>query len=121
MSKYFQDSEFECKCGCGLNNVNPRSREKLEDARLISDTSYVLTSACRCEIHNMNVGSSNTSSHVGSKNPSTAFDIRATNSRERYKILNGLIKAGFTRIGVAKTFIHCDDDETKSPEVTWVY
>jgi hypothetical protein len=36
-------------------------------------------------------------------------------------VVNALLKAGFKRIGVAKTFIHADDSETHDQEVMWLY
>ena len=46
---------------------------------------------------------------------------RISNSNMRFVVLKALIMAGFTRIGVAKTFIHVDADLDKSQEVAWTY
>ena len=51
----------------------------------------------------------------------TAVDISCTTSRERWDIINGLVSAGFNRIGVAKTFIHADVDNTKVSNIIWMY
>jgi len=48
-----------------------------------------------------------------------ASDIRYTSSSECFKILNGLILAGFRRIGIYKTFIHVDIDQDKVQGVIW--
>jgi hypothetical protein len=32
-----------------------------------------------------------------------------------------LIASGFTRIGIADTFIHVDNDPVKTPAVVWLY
>ena len=37
------------------------------------------------------------------------------------EVINGLISAGFTRIGIAKTFIHADCDMTLPQEVMFLY
>ncbi|MFH2000720.1 MAG: peptidase M15, partial [Planctomycetota bacterium] len=48
-----------------------------------------------------------------------AADIKATDGPTRGKILKGLYRAGFQRIGVAKDFIHADSmDEVES---AWFY
>ena len=114
---YFTEDELKCKCGCGQNGVKSSALKKLNNARSISGVPYHLNSAYRCPKHNKEVGGSDTSSHPLGE----AFDIETTNSRNRYKILEGLIEAGFTRIGIAKTFIHADDDELKDQEVAWLY
>jgi hypothetical protein len=62
------------------------------------------------------VGGVANSSHLVGK----AADIAVGSGAERYIILNALIQAGFRRIGVAKTFIHCDNDESK-PNSVWTY
>jgi len=49
-----------------------------------------------------------------------AADISATDSATRYKILKAAIETGFKRIGIAKTFIHLDNDPEKSNAV-WTY
>ena len=50
-----------------------------------------------------------------------AADIKSRSSRNRSAILDGLIKAGFTRIGIGKTWIHVDNDPLKARRVTWLY
>jgi zinc D-Ala-D-Ala carboxypeptidase len=121
-SKYFKEYEWECQCDCGESHVRASSLLKLDDARGIAGIPFLINSGCRCELHNLRIGGSPTSSHIASEDkPSCAFDIAVPNSHARYVILSALIKAGFTRIGIAKTFIHVDDDETKPPHVTWLY
>ena len=50
-----------------------------------------------------------------------AVDIVVRNSGQRYKILMGLIGAGFNRFGIGENFLHVDKDETKSSNVVWGY
>lgn len=89
----------------------------LNDAREKANIPFVITSGFRCETHNKNEGGSETSSHP----EGFAVDIKAKNSQERFKILEALILAGFTRIGIAKTFIHVDVDPNKPNQMVWVY
>jgi uncharacterized protein YcbK (DUF882 family) len=116
-SKFFKLEEFTCKCGCGLTNISPTLVSKLDKARGIADIPFVINSGCRCEKHNKMVGGSKSSSHL----KGLAVDIKATTSTQRYKIINALLIAGFTRIGVAKTFIHVDIDQDKARNVIWTY
>ena len=49
-----------------------------------------------------------------------AVDISCTTSVQRTAIIQGLIKTGFTRIGIGKTFIHVDLDNNKQSAI-WLY
>lgn len=117
MNNYFSQSEFECKCGCGLNNVCNSLIDDLNTAREIATVPFVITSGSRCETHNKKVGGLRSSSHL----KGLAADIKADNSPVRLKILQGLILAGFDRIGIHKTFIHVDVDRTNPSQVLWLY
>lgn len=113
---YFTEEELSCKCGCGLG-VSDELVEKLNVAREVADIPFIVTSGARCEARNEEVGGSPTSSHV----KGLAVDLRAVNGYERFKVLQGLIAAGFDRVGVSKTFIHADVDEDKVGGVCWLY
>ena len=91
--------------------------EKLDRARDIAGVPFVVNSGYRTQLHNAKVGGSDGSSHL----QGYAVDLSCTTSINRFKIVKALLKAGFTRIGIAKTFIHADDDPNKSPEVIWTY
>ena len=120
-AEHFTDKELACPC-CGEVRFNAEARAMFNEAREVSGIAYVPNSACRCEDHNAEVGGSTESAHLfGGWRETTAMDIRVRNSRERFLILSGLIAAGFTRIGIAKTFIHADADPGKDPRVVWLY
>ncbi len=114
--KYFKEDEFKCKCGCGLNNSSHLMKAMLDSAREEAGVPFKINSGTRCEQHNKNVGGSPTSSHV----KGLAVDISVTTSADRDKILRALIKAGFKRIGIYKTFIHADIDTKKPTNVIWL-
>ena len=114
--RYFTFEELKCKC-CGKSGMNADFMYKMDKARGISGVPYVPNSAFRCEDHNKEVGGSDTSSHL----LGLAMDIATPDSPTRYKILTGLIKAGFTRLGISKDFVHVDDDPLKPPSLVWVY
>jgi uncharacterized protein YcbK (DUF882 family) len=88
--------------------------EKLDAAREIAGIPFVISSGYRCPKHNKEVGSTATNHPLG-----VASDIRCTDGASRFKIIAALIQAGFTRIGVAKTFIHCDTNTL--PSSIWFY
>jgi len=111
----FKESDFSCKCGCGLNNISSDLIYRLNIARLIAGVYFIINSACRCKKHNKLVGGSLTSSHL----LGLAVDIAIKSPNDRFIIVNSLLSAGFTRIGVYKNFIHVDLDITKPQNVIW--
>jgi uncharacterized protein YcbK (DUF882 family) len=115
--KYFTLDEFDCPSheGSGVN-MDSNFLAKLEEAREISGVPFKITSGYRTKEHNTYVGGVPNSSHL----IGVAADISVSSGSERYTILASLIKAGFRRIGVAKTFIHCDTDDSK-PNSVWTY
>jgi len=114
--KYFKKEEFACPC-CGKNEIKDEFLEKLDEAREIAGVPFVITSGYRCSKHNKEVGGSPTSSHL----KGLAADIKTTSSKQRYKILNALLKVGFKRVGIGQNFIHVDLDTEKVQEVAWDY
>ena len=113
---FFSRDEFNCPC-CGMNGMQDSFLGKLDIARGEAGVPFVITSGYRCVTHNKAVGGKITSSHMDG----WAADIEAKSSRQRYRIIRGLIKAKINRIGIGKTFIHADDDPDKDPEVVWLY
>lgn len=114
---HFKLAEFTCKCGCGQTPMNHSTIEKLDKAREIAGIPFIITSGYRCEAHNRAVGGRSNSAHTRG----WAADIKALTARERFIIMNAAIKAGFSRIGVANSFIHVDDDPTLVQQVVWNY
>ena len=117
MPPKIQRHEYDCKCGCGKNNVKQEVIDRTLIARDLAGVAFNITSGCRCETHNANEGGSDTSSHL----PGEAEDIECDNSRNRFKMIKALIEAGFNRIGIGKGFIHADIDRSKAPAVVWLY
>jgi len=120
--EYFKEEEFMCKCGCGINNYNKDTARMLDQARKVANIPFKINRACSCPSHNKKVGGSDTSSHISTKEMEcTAFDITCTNSNDRFKMIEALYLVGFNRIGIAKSFIHVDNDKTKPKDLIWVY
>ena len=116
-SFFFKPSEFECKCGCGLNNIDPHLVYLLDTLRKIISAPIIITSGCRCKEHNKLVGGKNNSAHL----KGLAVDIRVASDKYRYQLIRIALTMEFNRIGISKKFIHLDIDETKTQDVVWLY
>ena len=116
----FKSKEFECGCGCGLDKVNPAFLWKLNRARDEAGIPFNISSGCRCEQHNKNEGGKPNSDHLC--NPACeGADIKIRNGLERFKVVDAAFKAGFKRIGIAKTFVHLGNRQTNPQVVLWIY
>lgn len=107
MSKYFKEIE---------TNMNKEFLFVLDEAREFAEIPFIINSAYRSPNHPLSIKNP-TSSHI----KGLAVDIKATDSKTRFKIVKALIEVGFTRIGIADTFIHVDLDLDKTQEVIWTY
>ena len=116
LTPHFHSYEISCPC-CGDPMIQQSSVNRLERARMYAGIPFHINSAKRCPVHNLDVGGKKNSAHLDGY----AFDIRIGSSHERFIIYNALVKAGFKRIGIAGTFIHCDDHPDLPQEVTWKY
>jgi uncharacterized protein YcbK (DUF882 family) len=117
--KYFTLNEFDCPSEEGSGSKMDKDfLEKLDLARDLAGVSFKINSGFRTKEHNDSLPNSKPdSAHIEGK----AVDIHCTNSRERFIITKALLDAQICRIGIGKTFIHCDTSETKDPDVIWLY
>lgn len=116
ISAHFKLKEIKCRCGCGFYIINKELLEKIELARLLACTPFIINSWCRCKAYNDSLPNSVVdSAHL----KGMAVDIAIADSNKSI-ILKSLCKAGFKRIGIAKKFIHVDIDADK-PQVKWQY
>ena len=107
MSKYFKEIE---------DNMSKKFLFVLDEAREFAGIPFIINSAYRSPEHPLSIKNPN-SSHI----KGLAVDIKATDSVTRFKIVKALIEVGFTRIGIADTFIHVDLDLDKTQNVIWTY
>jgi hypothetical protein len=115
--KYFKKSEFDSPDLKGSGEkMDCDFLEMIDRAREIAGVPFKINSGYRTVKHNATVGGSVTSSHLNG----FAADISCRSNKTREAILTSLILAGFHRIGIAKTFIHVDNDLSK-PNVIWLY
>jgi len=114
--KYFKESEFTCKCGCGETVISRDLLEMLDEARDFAKIPFIINSGYRCKEHTESIRNP-TSSHI----KGLAVDIRCTSSKNRAIIIDALGYVGFKRFGIADTFIHADIDEKKLNPAIWLY
>jgi len=115
--KYFSADEFTCN---GVECYDLMSDDlliKLDLAREIAGIPFNINSSWRDKATNEREGGKPNSAHLRGN----AVDISCANSSNRFTIIDACITAGFTRIGIAKTFIHVDVDEDLPNCVTWLY
>ena len=110
MTRYFKELD-------NLDKMDKTFLLRLDEARERAGIPFVINSAYRTPEHNAKIGGKPNSSHL----KGLAGDISVTNSRQRFIVLNALLEVGFTRIGIADTFLHVDLDNGKSKEVIWTY
>lgn len=114
---YFSKEEFTCDGVNCFDKMDKDLLEKLNVARSYANLPFIITSSWRSKEHNMKVGGSKNSAHLRGH----AVDIKCKNSVDRLLMLEALSSAGFTRIGIAKTFIHVDNDPELPDGVMWLY
>lgn len=73
--KYFKQSEFTCKCGCGLNNMDLKVVKIADEIREHFGQACIVNSGTRCASHNKKVGGVSNSRHLSGK----AVDIYVKN------------------------------------------
>jgi uncharacterized protein YcbK (DUF882 family) len=116
--KHFKISEFDStdKQGSG-ENMDETFLSMIDEAREIAKVPFIINSGYRTKNHNKKVGGKSDSAHL----KGLAADIKCIDSRSRYIIVDSLKKVGFNRLGIAKSFIHCDIDLSKDKDVIWLY
>jgi len=127
LTRNFSQSEVACNCGrCkGAAKISPDLMVRLQAVR--DEVGPIrITSGVRCRKH-AESRTRPTSSHVPNDlgdiegKVGHAVDIAAVGSGRRFRLLAAAIAAGFTRIGIGKSFLHLDNDYKKSQGVIWDY
>lgn len=116
--RFFTQRDFDTASPrCSIEDMDSSFMHKLDLAREYSLVPYIVNSGYRTLEHETKKDRDGTSSHT----KGIAVDLKAENSRTRFLILQGLLKAGFTRIGVGSDFVHVDGDTEKDQQVIWHY
>jgi zinc D-Ala-D-Ala carboxypeptidase len=114
--KHFTIDEFKCPC-CGEVHMQEVFLKTLDYARDLAEIPFVITSGYRCPKHNAKIGGQPNSAHT----KGFAADIKCTNSKDRFTIVEAARQAGIKRIGIGENFIHLDIDPDKPQRVMWTY
>ena len=88
--------------------------KQLVDLAELYGKPLIFTSSYRTPKQNVLCGGSPTSSHL----KRLAFDIKCSDSLDRFKLINACLFLGINRIGVYPKFIHIDFDNDKIMEET---
>lgn len=121
--KYFTHKEFDSPLQEGSGTMMRADfLEMLDEAREIACVPFNITSGYRIpadieRLKKKGYKVSKNSSHL----KGCAADISVLDSKTRFKIIDALLSAGFSRIGIADTFIHVDNDPDKPQGVIWTY
>lgn len=117
--KYFKLSEFDSPDEPGSGSkMDKKFLEKLDYARHNAGVPFQINSGYRSKRWNDKI----LQARIGSSHKKgLAVDIHCIGSRNRALIIKSLMEVGITRIGVGKTFIHCDVDNIKDQNVVWLY
>lgn len=117
--KHFKIEEFASpdEAGSGAK-MDKKFLEKLDYARGNAGIPFKINSGYRSENYNDNV----LGARVGSSHKKgLAADISCIGSRDRALIIKSLLDVGINRIGIGKSFVHCDVDKSKDADVFWLY
>lgn len=109
--KHFKKSEFTCHCGCGLNNIDLKLVNVLEQIREHFGQACIVTSGCRCSGHNKAVGGVQGSRHVLGKAADIYVQGVSANTLLEYtKILvnNGTLRYTYTNNSNMNGVVHID-------------
>ena len=117
-SRWFVEREFElCVPACSLQDMNQDTMKRFDLTRDYAGIPLVITSAYRSPEWDKSKNRSGTGAHTLGR----AIDIRCNTIQNRFLIVSALLKAGFTRIGIADTFIHADDSPNHQVQIIWLY
>lgn len=118
MSKYFAPAEFKhCTPACDISQMDAAFLERLDALREFVGIPLVLNSAYRSKSYEKAHGRTGNSAHTRG----LAVDIRCNASATRYRLVAGALVCGFKRIGIGKSYIHLDVDESLDQGVIWHY
>lgn len=100
---------------CSVRDLQPEFVEKLY--RMWRVEPFVCSSAFRSIEWERDRHRSGKSSHC----KGVAVDIVCCDNVHRFRIVETALAVGFTRIGIAKNFVHIDCDDSKPQQRIWTY
>lgn len=113
---HFSITELACRCGGRFCDASywhdPHTLTGLESMRFKIGKPLIVNSAHRCALWNASVGGAPLSQH---KRMAVDLSLRG---HDRFTVLSAAKDAGFTGLGLARTFLHVD--RRKAP-AQWYY
>lgn len=100
--KNFPKSEFDCK-HTGKNEMQHEFMVRLQRLRDEFDRPMTITSGYRHPRHPIEAKKTHSN---GEHTQGMCCDVRCLDSGTRYTLVSLALKHGFSRIGIAKTFLH---------------
>jgi len=121
--KYFKLSEFDSPdCEGSGEMMEEEFLERLDVARDIAGFPFIVNSGFRTISHNKALKEKG---YKVAKNSSHllgwAADLHCGSGKRRFLMIEALLDAGFTRLGVGDSFIHVDCDPEKPQMTIWTY
>lgn len=114
--KWFKNTDFDSKdLPNSWVNMDFEFMKLIDELRNRVGFPIVINSAFRTKSHNLKVEGKSNSSHTRG----LAVDLRISSSQHRFLIVKCALELGITRIGVYKTFIHLDIDQSLPQGVIW--
>ena len=117
ISKDFNRAEFACKCGCGFDKIDVKVIAMCQRIRDALGSPIRINSACRCNLHNKNVGGVPGSYHT----KGLAADLSCAEGSQRIQaVIKALYDEGllpqlaYCRRYIEKNFVHIDAGHARS-------
>ena len=138
LTNNFSKWEFACKCGCGLDQIDPELVRQTQIFRNLlwiatgKEISITVTCGCRCEKHNAEVGGTPHSFHMAGMAVDITFKHVPVLVAGRIVYLAnklGMMKVGALGVYPDRNFMHLDIRSFTSPSkkagnrvlpVTWI-
>lgn len=114
--QYFKLSEKTGNFGT-VADLKPELVDMADIGRGYSGIPWKITSGFRTPEYNKNIGGAVNSDHL----TGDAIDVLCRNDEERWKIIDGAMKAGFRRFGIGEGFVHIGLAKHKAQGVMWTY
>lgn len=106
-----------CQPACEVSQLHRSLVDAVIMAQKMAGFQFTITSGFRSQAYERSKGRQGTSSHC----KGLAVDISTRDSHTRFKVVAACLYAGIPRIGIGKTFVHVDIDETKAHPIIFHY
>ena len=101
----FEQSEFACKCGCGFDDIDYALVLVCQQLRTAYGKPVVISSGCRCEKHNANVGGVVNSRHIHGR--AVDFCVKGVTADDVLKELTNFPEIKYS-YAIDSAYVHMD-------------